>query len=89
MKLKQRYICFVGNMLGRNVGHITTQGQIIADLFAAEGYKVICVSSKINRVARLAEIIRTLINGFRSFDIVLLDTYSGMSFITADIFYQL
>lgn len=72
-------------MLGRNAGYITTQGQIVADLFAAEGYKVTCVSSKINRTARLAEIIQTLITGFRIFDIVLLDTYSGLSFITADI----
>jgi L-malate glycosyltransferase len=85
MNPKRMNLCFVGNMLGRNAGYITTQGQIVADLFAAEGYKVTCVSSKINRAARLAEIVRALIKGFRTFDIVLLDTYSGLSFITADV----
>lgn len=72
-------------MLGRNPGYITTQGQIVADLFAAEGYKVTCVSSKINRAKRMAEIVKTLTKDFRSFDVVLLDTYSGISFITADV----
>lgn len=72
-------------MLGRNADYITTQGQILADLFAAEGYEVVCVSSKINRAARLTEIARTLLKGRRNFDVVVLDTYSGMSFITADV----
>ncbi len=85
MNIKQKHLCFVGNMLGRNVESNTTQGQIIADLFTAEGYKVTCVSSKINRVLRLAEIIKTLALGFRKFDSVLVETYSGMSFITADV----
>lgn len=85
MNLKKMHICFVGNMLGRHAGFVTTQGQIIADLFTADGYKITCVSSKINRATRLAEIVHALITGRRSFDVVLLDTYSGQSFITADI----
>ena len=83
--LMNLHICFIGNMLGRNAGYITTQGQIVADLFAADGYKTTCVSSKINRAARIAEITRTLTKNHRTFDVVLLDTYSGMSFITADV----
>ena len=85
MNLKSIRLCFIGNMLGRNAGYITTQGQILADLFAAEGYEVTCVSSKINRTARLAEIAAALVKGRRSFDIVVLDTYSGLSFIIADV----
>lgn len=85
MNLKQIHLCFIGNMLGRNAGYITTQGQILADLFAVEGYRITCVSSKINRIKRLAEITQTLITGFRTFDIVLLDTFSGLSFIIADV----
>lgn len=85
INLMNSHVCFIGNMLGRNPGYITTQGQIIADLFAAEGYKTTCVSSKINRAMRLTEIIRTLLTDFRKFDVVLLDTYSGMSFITVDV----
>lgn len=85
MKLMQLHLCFVGNMLGRNPEYITTQGQIVADLLAAEGYQVTCVSSKINRAARLAEIVQTLIKGRRGYDVVLLEVYSGMNFIAANV----
>lgn len=84
MKLKQMHLCFVGNMLGRNSQYITTQGQIVADLFAAEGFAVTCVSSKINRAARLEEIVRTLIKNRRRFGVVLLEVYSGMNFVVAN-----
>jgi L-malate glycosyltransferase len=82
---KKPHLCFVGNMLGRNAGYITTQGQITADLFSAEGYEVVCVSSKINKFARLAEIAAVLIKNSRRFDIVLLEVYGGMSFFIADL----
>ena len=85
MDIKSIRLCFIGNMLGRNAGYITTQGQIVADLFAGEGYRVTCVSSKINRVLRLAEITKTLIAGRRDFDVVLLDVYSGLNFTVADV----
>jgi L-malate glycosyltransferase len=81
---KKPRLCFVGSMLGRNAGHITTQGQITADLFAAEDYEVFCVSSKINKIARLAEIAAVLIKNSRRFDLVLLEVYGGMSFFIAD-----
>ncbi len=82
---KKLRLCFVGSMLGRNTGHITTQGQITADLFAAEGYEVVCVSSKINKFARLAEIAAVLIKNHRRFDLVLLEVYSGLSFAIANL----
>jgi glycosyltransferase involved in cell wall biosynthesis len=78
-------VCFVGNMLGKNTGFITTQGQIVAELLSAEGYEVTCVSSKINRAARLAEIIFTVISGHRRFDAVVVEVYSGLSFWIAEI----
>jgi L-malate glycosyltransferase len=81
---KKPTLCFVGSMMGRNAGYITTQGQIMADLFAAEGYEVACVSSKLNRAARLSEIAAVLIAGSRRFDIVVIDVYSGLSLILAD-----
>jgi glycosyltransferase involved in cell wall biosynthesis len=81
---KKPHLCFVGNMLGRNAGYITSQGQIVADLFAEEGYKVTCVSSKINRVKRLAEIVWTLTKKSQNIDVVLLETFSGPSFVIAD-----
>ena len=82
---KKPRLCFVGSMLGRNAGHITTQGQITADLFAGEGYEVVCVSSKLNKFARLAEIVAVLIKNHRRFDLVLLEVYGGLSFVIADI----
>jgi L-malate glycosyltransferase len=85
MNLETARICFVGNMLGRNAGYVTTQGQIVADLLAADGVRVTCVSSKINRAARLAEIVSTLVRNHRNFDAVVLEVYSGLGFIIADI----
>jgi glycosyltransferase involved in cell wall biosynthesis len=85
MRLLSIRICSIGNMLGRNAGYITTQGQILADLLAGEGYDVTCVSSKINRFLRLMEIIKTLVAGRHHFDMVLLEVYSGLNFIVADI----
>lgn len=77
-------ICFAGNMVGRNAGFVTTQGLIVADLLKAENYEIICVSSKLNRAARLAEIVKTLIQNRRRIDAVILEVYSGLSFIIAD-----
>lgn len=78
------HLCFIGNMVGRNEGYIPTQGMILADLFAGESYQITCVSSKINRASRLAEIIFTLIKKRGKSDIVILDVYSGLSFIIAE-----
>lgn len=85
MNEKQKHLCFIGNMLGRNPGYITTQGQIVADLFAAEKeFEVTCVSSKINRAVRFLDIFATLIRKKGKFDVVVLEVYSGLNFIIAD-----
>ncbi len=77
-------ICFLGNMLGRNEGFITTQGQIVADLFENDGCRVTSASSKLNRAARLTEIVQTLVKGRKKFDVVLIEVYSGMNFVVAN-----
>lgn len=82
---KKISLCFVGSMLGQNAGFVTTQGQITADLFASVGYQVICVSSKVNKIARLWEIASTLFKNRQNFDLVLLEVYSGLSFVIADV----
>ena len=71
-------------MLGRNRGYVTTQGQVVADLLAAEGLTVTCVSSKINRVARLVEIVATLVKNHRKFDVLVLEVYSGLGLMISD-----
>lgn len=84
MSGKKVRLCFVGNMLGRHKGFVTTQGLIAADLFAAEGFDVICVSSKINRAARFGDITSTLWREQKNIDVVVLEIYSGKSFLIAD-----
>lgn len=78
-------LCFVGNMLGRNADFITSQGQIVADLFADEDYEVTSVSARINRFARLFDIIQFLIRKRRVIDLLILELYSGWYLILAEI----
>ena len=84
MNLKTARLCFIGNMLGHNPGYVTTQGQIVSDLLAAEGVDITCVSSKLSRVRRLAEIVATIVRNRRRFDAVVIEVYSGLGFIIAD-----
>jgi L-malate glycosyltransferase len=72
-------------MVGRNPGYVTTQGEILSDHFEESGYRVISVSSSPNRYIRLADIITTLIRYRHSIDILMLQVYSGRSFIVEDI----
>lgn len=83
MKADYPKICFVGNMLGRNPGFVTTQGQIIADLFAESGYEVISTSSKVNQLLRLSDIILTIIRQRNQIDLVVLEVYSGLNLVMA------
>jgi L-malate glycosyltransferase len=78
-------LAFVGPMIGRNQGYVTTQGEILSDLFKNEGYPVISVSYHVNRYNRLADIISTLIRQRNKIDIQCLQVYSGPSFVVGDI----
>jgi len=78
-------LCVAGNLLGRNRGFVTTQGQIVADLFSRDGYDVISVSSKKNRVLRLAEIVWTIFRNRRNIDVLIVEVYSGLAIIVADV----
>jgi len=76
---------FVGHMVGRNPGYITTQGQILADLFEEAGYSVVSFSPLLNKYRRLVDIIRTLIRQRRNIDVLIIEVYGGPSFIAEDI----
>lgn len=78
-------LCLIGPMVGRNPGYVTTQGQKLADLFAREGYPVVSASAARNRYLRLVDIVGTLIRSRRHVDLVLLEVYSGRSFVVEDI----
>ncbi len=78
-------LCVVGPLVGRNPGHVTTQGEILAAHFAAAGYCVTATSSATNRYARVLDILATLVRSRRLIDTVLLQVYSGRSFVVTDL----
>lgn len=78
-------ICFVGPMIGRNPGLVTTQGEVMSDLFAREVNSVISVSSNPNRYMRLFDIAWTLFDRRKEIEIQCLSVYGGPSFVVEDI----
>jgi L-malate glycosyltransferase len=78
-------LCFVGSMVGRKMGYITQQGQILSELFERLGYRVTAVSGFLNRYRRLYDIVQTLIRKGRESDILIIEVYGGPSFIVEDI----
>ena len=72
-------------MLGRNPGFVTTQGLILADHLVASGYYLVTCSSKVNRLQRLADVILTILHKRRTIDLMVVEVYSGLSFILADV----
>src|SRR5215467_4988330 len=78
-------LCFVGPMVGRNPGYVTTQGEILSDQFKNEGYLVISVSSSPNRYMRLADIVNTIIRRRRKIDVLIVQVYGERSFVVEDV----
>ncbi|MGQ0541511.1 MAG: glycosyltransferase family 4 protein [Blastocatellia bacterium] len=78
-------LCFVGNMLGQHGKAVTTQGQIVSNLFATESFQTLCISSRKNKVARLFDIVLTLLTKRKEIDLVIIEVYSGLSFVIADV----
>lgn len=78
-------LCFVGPMLGRNPGWVTTQGEILADLFLADGWPVRETSRQVNRAVRFLDTVWCLLRWRRSVDIVVVSVFSGMGFVMADV----
>ena len=77
-------LCFVGPMVGRSGKRVSTQGEKLADLFRAAGYPVREVSEAQNRWIRLGDIIATLVRERRRIDLVVIFTYGGRAFVSAD-----
>ena len=72
-------------MVGRNPGYVTTQGEYLTDFFRSAGYETLSVSESANRYCRLVDILSTIIRRRRAIDLLLVQTYSGPSFIVADL----
>ena len=77
-------LCIVGPMVGRTPGYVTTQGERLSDLLAAEGFPVVSVSSRLNRYARMLDILRTIISRHRRTDAMVLQVFGGSSFVVED-----
>lgn len=82
--LKPR-LCFVGPMVARHKGHVTTQGEILSGLFREADYSVISVSHARNRYVRLADIVSSLFRRRGEIDIQCLQVFGGPSFVIEDI----
>lgn len=78
-------VVVVGQMVGRNPGYVTTQGEVLSDGLREKGYPVISVSALPNRYLRIGDIIKTLIFRKSDIDLQCLQVYSGPGFLIADI----
>jgi L-malate glycosyltransferase len=75
---------FVGPMLGQNPGWVTSQGEILAQLFSEAGYTVRLTSRIPERLPRLADTLRTLFGWRREVDVLIHMVFSGTSFAVTD-----
>lgn len=78
-------LLFVGPMLGSNPGWVTTQGEILANLFMNAGYRVKTTSSIPSRPRRLVDTVRSMIGWRNDYDLVVLNVFSGPAFGMADL----
>lgn len=83
--LQHPRLCFVGPMLGRHPGWVVSQGEILADLFAQDGYTVRMTSTIPGRAGRLADTLRSLIAWRKDIDLVIHLVFSGLAFAVADL----
>ncbi|MEM1180058.1 MAG: glycosyltransferase family 4 protein [Acidobacteriota bacterium] len=78
------HLLFVGPHLGRHPGWVVTQSEILADLFAGEGYAVSSTSSIRRPIPRTAQMLFDLTRWRRRVDVVVLSVFSGRAFHIAD-----
>ena len=78
-------LCFVGPMVGRRLGYSPAQLQTLCDLFVGEGYRAVSASALENRIARLTDIVKTIVRHQREVDVLIIDVFSGSSFVVADL----
>lgn len=72
-------------MVGRNPGWVTSQGEVLADLFARDGWTTRETSTHLSRPVRLLDTVWCLFRWRRSIDVVVLSVFSGPAFVMADL----
>ncbi|MEO1084972.1 MAG: glycosyltransferase family 4 protein, partial [Acidobacteriota bacterium] len=75
---------FVGPHLGVHPGWVVTQSEILARLFADDGYAVDTTSSIRQPILRTAQMLTDLVRWRRRVDVVVLSVFSGRAFHIAD-----
>ncbi len=78
-------LCFVGPMIGRNPGQVTTQAEVQADLFRQKGWVVRETSRSPQRWLRPLDMVWCLVRWRSSIDVVVLSVFSGPAFVVADL----
>ena len=77
-------LCFVGPMLGVNPGWVTSQGELLAELLVEAGYPARLTSHKPARLARLVDILGSLVAWRSEIDLVVHQVFSGPAFVITD-----
>ncbi|MEZ4517534.1 MAG: glycosyltransferase family 4 protein [Chloroflexota bacterium] len=77
-------LALVGPMLGRNPGWVVTQGEILGDLLARDGYDVRLTSEHVGRVRRVTDILTSLVAWRNQVDVVVHMVFSGSAFRITD-----
>lgn len=80
--MKHINVLYIGNNLFNKTGYPTTL-QTLSNLLANEGYKVVKTSSKLNRVARMLDMVYSILKHQKTTNVVLIDTYSTLNFYYA------
>ncbi len=74
---------FLGPALGCHEGWVTTQGEVLANLFADEGVRVFVSSDKISPLGRASDHAVDLIRWRNQIDVALVSVFSGRGFALA------
>lgn len=75
---------FLGPVLGRHEGWVTTQGEVLAGLFAAEGHPTFISSTELSPLRRAADHAWDLCRWRRRVDVAVVSVFSGRAFALAD-----
>lgn len=77
-------IAFVGPALGVHEGWVTTQGEVLAGLFANEGVRTFVSSTSLSPIRRAADHARDLVRWRNEADAAVVSVFSGRAFALAD-----
>ncbi len=75
---------FLGPALGGHAGWVTTQGEVLAGLFAADGHPTLISSTRLSPMRRALDHAGDLVRWRRTADVAVVSVFSGRAFALAD-----